>query len=125
LPTLPTILLVDDNEIILNTMRDYLLSTGFNVIACQSGKDAIANVKLNKPSLIIMDIQMPEMDGIETTILIKKEANLIDVPIIALTALTMKSDRERCAEVGINDYISKPVSFQNLVMIIKKHLSLV
>lgn len=120
--TAGSIMLVDDNEIILTTLRDYLVSIGYHVIACQNGKDALVEAKKNKPSLIIMDIQMPEMDGIETTSLIKKENGLSQIPIIALTALTMKSDRERCMAVGIDEYISKPVSLQNLAQIIENHL---
>jgi CheY-like chemotaxis protein len=123
-PKLPLIMLVDDNQIILTTLSDYLQSEGFEVIACQGGKDAISRAKVNKPALIIMDIQMPDMDGIETTQRLKSDKNLTDIPIIALTALAMKSDRERCLAVGINDYISKPVSLQNLVTIIKKHLKI-
>ena len=121
---LPIVMLVDDNDIILTTLSDYLQSEGFEVIACQSGKDAVAQAKIHKPALIVMDIQMPEMDGIETTQRIKADKNLAAIPIIALTALAMKSDRERCLAVGINDYISKPVSLQNLVAIIKRHLNI-
>jgi len=121
---LPLIMLVDDNQIILTTLSDYLQSEGFEVTTCQSGKDAIAIAKVNQPALILMDIQMPEMDGIETTRRLKIDKKLSSIPIIALTALTMKSDRERCLEVGINDYISKPVSLQNLVSIIKKQLQI-
>jgi CheY-like chemotaxis protein len=123
-PSLPLIMLVDDNEIILTTLSDYLLSEGFEVIACQSGKDAINKAKINNPALIVMDIQMPEIDGIETTQRLKADKKLANIPIIALTALAMKSDRERCLAVGMNDYISKPVSLQNLVSIIKKHLNI-
>jgi CheY-like chemotaxis protein len=123
-PKLPLIMLVDDNQIILTTLCDYLQSEGFEVIACQGGKEAIAQAKAHKPALIVMDIQMPDMDGIETTQRLKADKLLSKIPIIALTALAMKSDRERCLAVGINDYISKPVSLQNLVTIIKKHLSI-
>jgi CheY-like chemotaxis protein len=121
---LPLIMLVDDNDIILTTLSDYLQSEGFEVIACQGGKDAIARAKANPPALIVMDIQMPEMDGIETTQRLKADKKMASIPIIALTALAMKSDRERCMAVGIMDYISKPVSLQNLVSIIKKHLNI-
>jgi CheY-like chemotaxis protein len=123
-PLKTTIMLVDDNEIILTTLSDYLQSEGFIVIACQSGKDAIRQAKINYPALIVMDVQMPEMDGIETTQRLKADKKLATTPIIALTALAMKSDRDRCLAVGMNDYISKPVSLQNLVVIIKKHLNM-
>lgn len=122
--SLPLIMLVDDNEIILTTLSDFLLSEGFEVIACPSGKDAIEKTKTEHPALIVMDIQMPELDGIETTRRLRTEKSLENIPIIALTALAMKSDRERCLAVGINDYISKPVSLQNLVSIIKQHLKI-
>jgi len=123
-PKLPLIMLVDDNQIILATLSDYLQSEGFEVLACQGGKDAIAQARINKPALIVMDIQMPDMDGIETTQRLKADKSLTGIPIIALTALAMKSDRERCTAVVINDYISKPVSLQNLVAIIKRHLNI-
>ena len=121
---LPLIMLVDDNEIILTTLSDYLQSEGFGVVTCQGGKDALAKARVHKPALILMDIQMPEMDGIETARHLKADKKLACIPIVALTALAMKSDRERGMAVGIDDYISKPISLQNLVTLIKKHLKI-
>ena len=94
------------------------------MVTCQGGKDALAKARVHKPALILMDIQMPEMDGIETARHLKADKKLACIPIVALTALAMKSDRERGMAVGIDDYISKPISLQNLVTLIKKHLKI-
>ncbi|MBM3235839.1 response regulator [Candidatus Poribacteria bacterium] len=116
---LPLILLVEDNEVNLGITSDYLLAKGYRVTVARNGTEAIQRVKEEKPAVILMDIQIPDLDGLEVTRLIRADAHLSDIPIIALTALAMPGDRERCLEAGANDYISRPVSFKELILAVE------
>jgi PAS domain S-box-containing protein len=119
----PLILLADDNEDNINMILDYLQEQGYQVIVARSGSEAIARANEDRPDLILMDIQMPEMDGLEATRRLRANPGLLQVPIITLTALAMPGDRERCLEAGANDYLSKPISPRELVKTIERHLS--
>ena len=89
----------------------------------QNGHEAIARAGEALPDLILMDIQMPGMDGLEATRLLRQEARFATTPIIALTALAMPGDRERCLAAGASEYLAKPVNLEELVGLIKKLLS--
>jgi PAS domain S-box-containing protein len=119
---LPLILLADDNQGNINTLSQYLLAKGYRVIVARNGGEAIARAREERPDLILMDIQMPMIDGLEATRRIRADAQLANIPIIALTALAMPGDRERCLEVGMNDYMSKPVSLKGLVRAIETQI---
>jgi CheY-like chemotaxis protein len=108
------ILLVDDNLTILNTLSDYLEAKGYQVIMALDGVQAIEKAIEENPDIILMDMQMPHLDGLDATRRIRADAQIAATPIIALTALAMPGDRERCLEAGVNDYLSKPVSFKKL-----------
>jgi signal transduction histidine kinase/CheY-like chemotaxis protein len=114
----PLILLAEDNESSINTVLDYLLDRGYRVAVARDGAEALERAREERPDLILMDVQMPGMDGLEATRHMRADADLADVPIIALTALAMPGDRERCLEVGANEYLSKPVSLRELVQAI-------
>jgi signal transduction histidine kinase len=121
------ILLAEDNESSVSTFFDYLQAKGYRVIVARNGNEAIDLARDGSPDLILMDVQMPGMDGLEATRRIRADADpstglrtkLADVPIIALTALAMPGDRERCLEAGVNEYLSKPVSLRQLVDVIE------
>ncbi|MBI4761978.1 MAG: response regulator [Chloroflexi bacterium] len=117
-----TILLVDDTEEVIMLIRDYLEYNGFKVAIAHNGIEGITQAEIVQPSLILMDVQMPAMDGLEATRKIRQIPSLQHVPIIALTALAMRGDRERCFEAGMNGYISKPVDLKALVQVIQDHL---
>ncbi len=119
---LPLILLADDNQGNINTLSRYLLAKEYRVIVARNGGEAIARAREERPDLILMDIQMPMIDGLEATRRIRADAQLAKVPIIALTALAMPGDRERCLEAGMNDYMSKPVSLKRLVRAIETQI---
>jgi CheY-like chemotaxis protein len=118
-----TILLVEDNESAAMAVQDYLASRGATVLKARSGSDALQIALAVRPDLILMDIQMPDIDGIETTRRLRAYPHMRSVIIIALTALAMREDRERCLSAGMDDYISKPVEFRRLAQLIEMHLS--
>lgn len=118
----PLILIAEDNINNSATVADYLLIQGFRVDVAHNGLEAIQHARRERPNLILMDIQMPEMDGIEATRHIRADMHLSAVPIIALTALVMPGDRERCLDAGANMYLSKPISLKRLVQIIREYV---
>jgi CheY-like chemotaxis protein len=119
----PLILLVEDNEDSINTVSDYLLAKGYRMAIAWNGEEAIQRVKEEKPDVILMDVQMPVMNGLEAIYHIRADPDLMNIPIIALTALAMPGDRERCLKAGANDYIAKPVSLKGLVKTIEIQLN--
>ncbi|AFY73309.1 PAS domain S-box [Synechococcus sp. PCC 7502] len=116
------ILLVEDNEANISTFTSYLKAKGYRITVAKNGEEAIALVQTETPDLILMDIQMPGMDGIEAIKHIREDLKL-DIHIIALTALTMPGDRERCLTAGANDYLAKPVKLKQLVSTIQAVLA--
>ncbi len=118
----PLILLAEDNEANIVTVSGYLRAKGYQVLLAKNGQEAVALAQSETPDLILMDIQMPGMDGLEAVQQIRCEPTLVDVPIIALTALAMIGDRERCLAAGANDYLSKPIQLRQLVTTIQQLL---
>ena len=118
----PHILLVEDSESNINTMFDYLMARQYRVQVARSGREALARAQKENFDLLLMDIRLPGENGLEIMQRIKKDANLRDLPVIALTALAMPGDRERCLQAGANDYLSKPVSMKDLVEAIERQL---
>jgi PAS domain S-box-containing protein len=118
----PTILLAEDTEDVILMLKDYLELSGYKVVTAEDGVEALTQARLVRPDLILMDIQLPRMDGIETTRKLREEPDFRYTPIIALTALAMPSDRERCLAAGMDEYISKPVHLKALVKIIQSYL---
>lgn len=118
------VLLVEDDQDMADFMQNYLNVKGYQTITARDGLEAIAKAKAEKPDMILMDVQMPEMNGLEAIRHIRAEANpnLAATPIIAITALAMSGDRERCLEAGANAYLSKPLKLQELVEAIEAQL---
>ena len=117
-----TILLAEDNETNIFTIQESLLDYGYTVVVARNGVEAVALCEEVIPDLILMDIQMPQLDGLEAIRRLRTKPEFVSVPIIALTALAMPGDREHCLEAGANEYISKPVSPKELRKIIKSFL---
>ncbi len=120
----PLILLAEDNEDNISTFSSYLEAKGYRILLAKDGQEAIDLAKSRQPELILMDIQMPGMDGLEAIKRIRLESDLSKLPIIALTALAMSGDRERCLAAGANEYLSKPVRLKQLVITIENFLSI-
>lgn len=110
----PSVLLVDDNESNLEMFASYLRLQGCEVWTARNGASAIDLARARHPDVILMDVQMPEMDGLETTRRLRRDPTLRLTPIIALTALAMPGDREQCLEAGMDDYLSKPLGLKEL-----------
>ncbi|MFZ4557785.1 MAG: response regulator, partial [Pseudanabaena sp.] len=110
----PLILLAEDNEANIATLTAYLTALNYRMIIARNGEEAVAMAKAHSPDAIIMDIQMPRMDGLTAIRLIRTDPQIAAIPIIALTALAMEGDREKCLEAGANEYLTKPIKFQQL-----------
>ncbi|HIK17822.1 MAG TPA: response regulator [Leptolyngbyaceae cyanobacterium M33_DOE_097] len=112
--TAPLILLAEDNADNVVTLSTYLIAKGYQVLVAENGETAIALTQSNQPDLILMDIQLPKMDGLEAIRLIRHELNLTSLPIIAITALTTEEGRDRSFAAGANAYLSKPLKLKQL-----------
>jgi PAS domain S-box-containing protein len=121
---MPLILLAEDNLVNQESMSDYLTAKGFGVSVAASGIEALERAVADQPDLILMDIQMPQMDGLEATRQLRAMPAFAATPIIALTALAMPGDRERCIEAGATEYMTKPVSFRELAQLIRDLLGI-
>lgn len=117
------ILLVEDNEDNIVTVADYLAFKGYHVEVAHTGQEALEFCQGNTPELILMDIQMPGMSGIEAIQLLRQRPPTAVTPIFAVTALVMAGDRERCLEAGANEYLSKPLHMRGLLETIQQYLS--
>jgi CheY-like chemotaxis protein len=118
------ILIVDDNALNAVLVSDYLTSKGYRTIVANDGRNAIELAGDLRPDLVLMDIQMPAMNGIEAIRRIRADPHVRATPVIALTALAMPGDRERCLNAGANEYVSKPVSMRTLAETIVRHLKI-
>lgn len=117
------ILLAEDNEANITTFSNYLQAKGYGLVVARDGAEALERVKEYQPDLVLMDIQMPMMDGLAAIRHLRASSKFSDLPIVALTALAMPGDRERCLAAGANEYISKPISLKRLVGVIQSLLN--
>lgn len=117
-----TVLIVEDNELNMKLFHDLLEAHGINTIETRNGHEVLELARVHNPDLIIMDIQLPEISGLEVTKLLKSDAALRHIPVIAVTAFAMKGDEQKIREGGCEDYISKPISVSRFIEVIKSHL---
>jgi two-component system cell cycle response regulator DivK len=110
-----TILIVEDNELNMKLFRDLLDAHGYQTLATRSGSDVMRLARDHRPGLILMDIQLPEVSGLEVTRWIKEDDELRDIPVVAVTAFAMKGDEERIRQGGCESYISKPISISSFI----------
>jgi CheY-like chemotaxis protein len=119
---MPTILLVEDNELNRDMLSRRLVRRGYQVITAHDGEQGHAMARSSAPDLILMDIGLPQMDGWQVTELLKSHEQTRAIPIIALTAHALLTDREKAREVGCDDYDTKPVEFSRLMQKIESLL---
>lgn len=115
------IALIDDNEDTLELIQYYLTTHGYEVLLARTGREALQLIDEARPDMVLMDIQMPELDGLATIRRLRQMDGLGQLPIIALTALAMVGDRERCLAAGASDYLSKPIVLRELLAAIKRY----
>jgi two-component system cell cycle response regulator DivK len=105
-----SILIVEDNELNMKLFNDLLEANGHRTLRTKSGVEAISIAREQRPDLILMDIQLPEVSGLEVTRWIKNDKELRSIPVIAITAFAMKGDEEKIRQGGCEAYLSKPIS---------------
>lgn len=117
-----TVLIVEDNELNMKLFHDLLESKGYNILQTREGLDALRLARKHRPDLILMDIQLPEVSGLEVTKWIKEDDDLKGIPVIAVTAFAMKGDEEKIREGGCEAYIAKPISVSSFLATIGRFL---
>jgi two-component system, cell cycle response regulator DivK len=117
-----TILIVEDNELNMKLFRDLIEATGYNAVTTASGFEALDLARRHRPDLILMDIQLPGISGLEVTQWLKQDEELRMIPVVAVTAFAMKGDEERIRKGGCEGYISKPISVSGFTQTIKSFL---
>jgi CheY-like chemotaxis protein len=118
----PIILLIEDTKEATAMVTDYLQMAGYQVLTAREALTGMELAKRTRPDLVLMDIHLPGMDGLEATRRLRTNPDFRTLPIIALTALAMPGDRERCLAAGATDYVTKPISLKKLAAIIDKYL---
>ncbi|WP_445682125.1 response regulator [Radicibacter daui] len=116
------VLIVEDNDLNMKLFNDLLEAHGYGTIQTKDGLEALRIARSQRPDLILMDIQLPEVSGLEVTKWLKEDDELRSIPVIAVTAFAMKGDEEKIREGGCEDYIAKPISVMNFIETIRRYL---
>ena len=116
------ILIVEDNDLNLKLFRDLLTAHGYETIETKEGMEAIRLALAEQPNLILMDIQLPEISGLDVTRQLKSDDSIRNIPIIAVTAFAMKDDEEKILSAGCQAYISKPISIVPFLNTVRRFL---
>ncbi|WP_346895258.1 response regulator [uncultured Roseibium sp.] len=117
-----TVLIVEDNELNMKLFHDLLEAHGYETLQTRTGIEALELARTHHPDLILMDIQLPEVSGLEVTKWIKEDEDLCSIPVIAVTAFAMKGDEERIRQGGCEAYISKPISVAKFLETVRSYL---
>jgi two-component system, cell cycle response regulator DivK len=117
------VLIVEDNELNMKLFNDLLVAHGYVTLLTKDGVEAIALARQHRPDLILMDIQLPEVSGLQVTQWLKEDEDLRTIPIIAVTAFAMKGDEEKIRDGGCEAYIAKPISVASFLRTVERFLS--
>jgi two-component system, cell cycle response regulator DivK len=115
------ILVVEDNEKSMRLFRDVLLATGYRPLEATTGDQAVELAAEHAPALVLMDIQLPDMDGVEVLGRLRADERTASIPVLALTAQAMQGDRERFLAAGFDGYVSKPVNVVEFLDTVRRH----
>ena len=116
------VLIVEGNELNMKLFKDLLEAHGINSVQTSNGFEVLDLARAEKPDLILMDIQLPEVSGLEITKWLKDDDELKSIPVIAVTAFAMKGDEQKIRDGGCEDYLSKPISVMSFLETVNKHL---
>ena len=116
------ILIVEDNDLNLKLFRDLLSANGYATVETKEGVEAMGITRAEMPDLILMDIQLPEISGLDVTRKIKNDPEIKHIPVIAVTAFAMKDDEEKILEAGCEAYLSKPIAIDKFITTIRHFL---
>lgn len=117
-----TVMIVEDNELNMKLFNDIIEGIGYQTVQIRDGMQALDAARANMPNLILMDIQLPEVSGLDVTKWLKDEDDLRHIPVIAVTAFAMKGDEERIRQGGCEGYMSKPISVPKFIETIQAYL---
>ena len=118
-----TVLIVEDNELNMKLFNDLLEAHGYATIQTKSGVEAVELARRHRPNLILMDIQLPEVSGLEVTQWLKDDEELRSIPIVAITAFAMKGDEEKIRQGGCEAYLSKPISVVKFLETVRNYVT--
>jgi len=117
------VLIVEDNALNMKLFNDLLVAHGYDTLQSTGGVEALAMARRHHPDLILMDIQLPEVSGLQVTKWIKEDESICMIPIIAVTAFAMKGDKEKMRNGGCEDYIAQPISVTNFIQTVERFLT--
>ena len=117
------VLIVEDNDLNMKLFNDLLVAHGYGTLQTKDGVEALALAREHRPDLILMDIQLPEVSGLQVTQWIKEDDDLRMIPVIAVTAFAMKGDEEKIRDGGCEAYIAKPISVASFLQTVERFLS--
>ena len=115
------VLIVEDNEKNMKLFRDVLVATGYRTLEATTGEDAVSLALSHTPALVLMDVQLPGIDGVEALVRLRRDARTETIPVLALTAQAMHGDRERFLEAGFDGYLAKPMDVAELLRTVQEH----
>ena len=118
-----TILIVEDNELNMKLFNDLLEAHGYRTVQARNGVEAVELARAHHPNLILMDIQLPEVSGLQVTQWIKDDESLRSIPVVAITAFAMKGDEEKIRQGGCEAYLSKPISVVKFLETVRNYAS--
>ena len=118
-----TVLIVEDNELNMKLFNDLLEAHGYTTLQTKDGVEALQIARLHRPDLILMDIQLPEVSGLEITKWLKADEELRGIPVVAVTAFAMQGDDAKIRQAGCDSYLTKPISIAGFMQAIEHHLS--
>ena len=118
------ILVVEDNELNMKLFRDVLRATGYETLEASSGREALQLAAEHGPALVLMDIRLPDIGGVEALRRLRMDDRTAAIPVVAVTAQAMKGDRERFREAGFDGYLSKPVDLDELLAAVERHCAM-
>jgi two-component system cell cycle response regulator DivK len=115
------VLVVEDNEKNMTLVRDVLQATGYSTLEATTGEDAVELALSREPALVLMDVELPGIDGMEALARLRRDERTASIPVLAVTAQAMSGDRERFLAVGFDGYLSKPIDVDELIQAVREH----